>query len=174
MANVKFQKCSSSSMRFIEVVEEIFRKCQTEEVHQFAGIVRRLWLKQNEIVHGGPFQHPNLLLQHAVSAAEEFAAIHVTTNQLKNRWTEACQKWRAPTPGWVKLNWDASMEVETGQMGYGALIQDERGLVVAAQCQTFVGRLEPVLAEAGAASMAIRLYKLWASNGSTLKATRRL
>ena len=87
MANVKFQKCSSSGMRFIEVVEEIFRKCQTKEVHQFAGIVRCMWLRRNEIVHEGPFQHLNLLLQRAVSAAEEFAAIHVTTNQLKNRWT---------------------------------------------------------------------------------------
>jgi hypothetical protein len=90
-----------------------------------------LLLRRNETVHGGPFQHPNLLLQRAVSAAEEFAAFHhVITTQPRDIGMEACQKWRAPALGWVKLNWDASVEMETRRMGYGALVRDERGLMV--------------------------------------------
>jgi ribonuclease HI len=59
----------------------------------------------------------------------------------------------------VKLNWDASIEREAGKMGYGAIVRDERGLVVAAQRQSVLGNLDPTLAEAGAALMAIQLCK---------------
>jgi ribonuclease HI len=44
-------------------------------------------------------------------------------------------------------------------MGYGALVWDERGLVVAAQCNSFLGSLDPTLAKAGAVLMAIQQCK---------------
>ena len=70
-----------------------------------------------------------------------------------------CQKWSVPSPSWMKLNWDASTEKEVGRVGYGALIRDKRGPVVAAQCKSFLGSLNPTLAEAGAALMAVQLCK---------------
>lgn len=48
---------------------------------------------------------------------------------------------------------------ETGRLGYGALVWDERGLVIAAKCQTMLGSRDPTLAEEGAVLMAIQLCK---------------
>jgi ribonuclease HI len=59
----------------------------------------------------------------------------------------------------VKLNWDASIEKEMGIVGYSTLVRDERGLVVATQCKSFSGRLNLVLAEAGAALIAVQMCK---------------
>jgi ribonuclease HI len=160
MGSINIQKSSISSKDFLGVVEDMFRRCRMDELTQFAGIARRVWLRRNEVVHGGSFLHPTIIMQRATRAAEEFA------NLLQNNKAEArggrtteCQKWGVPSPGWVKLNWDASIEKEMGRVGYSALVRDERGLVVAAQCKSFSGCLNPVLAEAGAALMAVQMCK---------------
>jgi ribonuclease HI len=48
---------------------------------------------------------------------------------------------------------------EIGRLGYGALVRDERGSVIATKCQTRLGSLDLMLAEAGAVLMAIQQCK---------------
>jgi hypothetical protein len=111
MGSIKFQKISNKGNDFLAIVEEMFSKCQPEELRHFAGIVRRMWLRRNEVVHGGPFLHPNLPVQNAVHAAEEFAELsQIGKQKLGDRRKADGQKWCAPSPGWVTLNWDASTE----------------------------------------------------------------
>jgi hypothetical protein len=50
--------------------------------------------------------------------------------------TQGIKRWCALESGWVKVNWDASIDHEKGWMRYGAVVRDEHGLVVAAQCMT--------------------------------------
>jgi hypothetical protein len=91
----------------------------TEELCLFARIARGMWLRRNEVVHGGKFLHPTLLVQKAVHVAEEFAEMAPSGKQnTGDRKQAGGQKWSAPSPGWVKLNWDASIEREAGKMGY--------------------------------------------------------
>ena len=33
-------------------------KCDMVEFAQFVSIARRIWLRRREVVHGGPFMHP--------------------------------------------------------------------------------------------------------------------
>jgi hypothetical protein len=66
-------------------------------------------------------------------------------------------RWRAPESGWVKVNWDASLEKDTGRMGYDVVVRDDLGLVVVAQAITLLGSLDPCLAEVGAVLKAIQL-----------------
>lgn len=40
----------------------------------FAGIARRVWFRRNEIVRGGSFTHPNVLVQQARDAVAYFSA----------------------------------------------------------------------------------------------------
>jgi hypothetical protein len=54
------------------VVENIFKICEMEEIKIFVGVARRLWLRRNEVIHGGAFTHPIVLVQQAVLAVEEF------------------------------------------------------------------------------------------------------
>ena len=58
------------------------------------------------------------------------------------------------------MNWDASIDHDKGWMGYRAVVRNEHGLVVAAQCLTVWGSLDPTLAEAGTALKAIQFSRL--------------
>lgn len=81
MGRIKFQKSSNNGPDFLAIVEEMFSRCQPEELGLFAVVARRIWLRRNEVVHGGPFQHPSMLMHHATRAAEEFHEVAQTGNQ---------------------------------------------------------------------------------------------
>lgn len=76
LCSVKFQKSSFQGPRFMQVVEGVFKKCTQEELQQFVGIARRIWLRRNEVVHGGGFTHPSVILQQSLRAIAEFNAVH--------------------------------------------------------------------------------------------------
>jgi hypothetical protein len=57
------KKSSSSGNNFLQVVDDIFLQCDPEEIKQFVGIARRLWMRRNEVVHGGRMTHPNGLVR---------------------------------------------------------------------------------------------------------------
>jgi ribonuclease HI len=154
----KLQKSSGSGLEFLQVVEDVFTKCSLEDIDQFAGIARRIWLRRNRVVHEGTFSHPNSLVQQARQASEDFQLAQCTReSQQPSPGDPRLQRWNAPLGGWIKLNTNASVNKDNGWMGYGAVARDERGAVMAAQCRTVKGNLDATLAEAGALLMAIKL-----------------
>jgi hypothetical protein len=70
----KFQKSSSWGLTFRQVVIEVIRDCDDEAISLFAVIARRIWFRRNEVIHGGLFFHPNVLVQRAKEAVEDFDA----------------------------------------------------------------------------------------------------
>ena len=55
----KIQKSSFVGPDFMQVVEGVFSKCSNEEVEQFVGIIRRIWMRRNETLHAwGGFCSP--------------------------------------------------------------------------------------------------------------------
>ena len=54
----KIQKSCFDGPEFMEVVEGIFNKCEEEEINLFVGLARKIWVRRNEVVHGGSFTHP--------------------------------------------------------------------------------------------------------------------
>ena len=46
----------------------------------------------------------------------------------------APQQWMKPDPRTVKLNVDAAFHVDVGAGATGAVLRDDRGMFVAAQC----------------------------------------
>jgi hypothetical protein len=39
---------------------------------QFAGLVRRIWPRRNDVIHGRIFSHPNTILQNTIRAVQEY------------------------------------------------------------------------------------------------------
>jgi ribonuclease HI len=152
------QKSTDEGRHFKGVVEAAMVKYSLEDMAFFAGVARRIWLRRNEVVHGGVFTHPKSLVQQAQQAMENFDVAQKTgeTQCLPVRISPP-QRWTAPLVGWVKVNSDASVNLKRGWMGFGAVVRDERGEVLAAQCKTVKGCLDATLAEAGAMLMAIKL-----------------
>ena len=68
----KLQKSMDEGRDFLGVVEAVLAKCSPEDIGFFAGAARRLWLRRNEVVHGGAFVHPNTLVHSIQPAMEDF------------------------------------------------------------------------------------------------------
>jgi hypothetical protein len=47
---------------FLKLFEDVRLRCTRHEVELFAIIARRIWLRRNDVVHGGCFTHPSQVL----------------------------------------------------------------------------------------------------------------
>jgi hypothetical protein len=73
LGNTKLQKSCFIGPDFIQVVQGVFKKCNQDELVQFVGLARRIWLRRNEVVHGGVFSHPRTILQQTTNSIQEYA-----------------------------------------------------------------------------------------------------
>lgn len=102
---VKFLKCHFTGPGFLQVVEGMFRRCDQEEMAMFAGLARRVWMRRNEVLHGGKFSLPQLLIRLAARAREEYKDAQATREEdTQGQATDGLTKWVAPDTGWVKAS----------------------------------------------------------------------
>ena len=146
----KLQKWSSDGNDFLHLVEKVFNKCEPEEIQFFAETARRVWQRRNDFVFGNFFQPPDVLVKTAKEHVAEFVTATKRSNTLLPNNAEPMRekKWKVPEFGWLKVNWDASFSKNQGGMGFGAIVRDATGMVLAAQCKSFVGFLDLTVAEA--------------------------
>ena len=77
MGSIFLQKCHFSGPDFLQVMEGVFGSCGQEDIALFVGIARRIWLRRNEVLHGGKFLHPSELILQTRKAITEFQQAHV-------------------------------------------------------------------------------------------------
>jgi hypothetical protein len=58
-SRMKLQKSNCDRSDFLQIFSEVSSKCNKEEIELFAVLARRLWLRRNDVVHGGILMHPN-------------------------------------------------------------------------------------------------------------------
>jgi hypothetical protein len=58
---ITLQKCSSLGLTFFHLFATLLSRCETEELELFVVTARRIWLRRNDVVHGGFFTHPSQL-----------------------------------------------------------------------------------------------------------------
>jgi ribonuclease HI len=156
----KLQKWSFEGRVFLQLAEKVFNNCETEEIQLFVGTARLLWLRRNDVVFGKMLQHPTEVAKRAKRHVEEF--LQASENRNMDAPSVAAQRdrrWRAPEEGWLKANWDASSARSQDRLGFGVVVRTENGTVVAAQSKTLEGTLDPTIAEAHAALLAIQLCR---------------
>ncbi|XP_059451232.1 uncharacterized protein LOC132182040 [Corylus avellana] len=160
LACAKIQKSSFVGTSFRFVVESLFNKCSLEEMVQFAGLARRIWLRRNKVVFGGPMISPQTLVLRTTQAIDDFQSVMAQRETSLPTPTESLPcSWTLPPPEWVKANWDASLETQRGIMGCAVVIRDHRGQLIVAKCFSRKGCPSPLTAEALAALMAVQLSK---------------
>jgi hypothetical protein len=99
----------------------------------FIEIARRVWLRRNDFVFGKAFQHPAILVTKAKEYVSEFMAVMKNRNMtLPNAAVTRERKWTAPEARWLKANWDAFFSKTQGWMGFGVVVRDKTGIVLAA------------------------------------------
>jgi hypothetical protein len=110
-------------------------------------------------VHGGSFTtHPNVLVQGVHRTMEDFSTVTGVRDARPGiTVTPGPMCWTAPCPGWLKVNLATSFHNANSWMGFGLVVRDEKGEVVATLCKTAMGCLDPPLAEATNLLEAIKL-----------------
>jgi ribonuclease HI len=56
--------------------------------------------------------------------------------------------WKLPDAGFMKVNWDASLNLKSGMVGLRCVIRNKDGYVVGAKCCACKAHVDPLLAEA--------------------------
>jgi hypothetical protein len=62
----------------MQVMDGMLRKCGKEDLLIFVGIARRLWMRRNEVLHGGNFWQPGPLVQAVANSMLGETTIHKT------------------------------------------------------------------------------------------------
>ena len=82
------------------------------------------------VLHGGKVQDPSRLNLRAADLLDEFKA---SQDQLAIHTTwEEVQSWCPPSGTMYKLNFDAAVFTDTESLGFGAVIRNNMGVVMAA------------------------------------------
>ncbi|XP_042942755.1 uncharacterized protein LOC122276934 [Carya illinoinensis] len=156
--HVFFQKSTLREASFKELYERLILQCERDLLDMFSVIARSIWLRRNKLLFEGSFLHPNILLRQATQSLEEFKTAQASKMVKSQLASIHPSRWTPPPSSWVKINWDAAVNVDQGRVGIGLVARDHEGSTLATK-KLFVPCLaEPVLAEAlgafHAASMA--------------------
>ena len=100
-----------------------------EELEHFLVQVWIIWNQRNAVVHGGQLKEPGWLNRRAKEFLDEYKKAQDTlmiTNTLANRCV-----WQAPPSEEYKLNFDAAVFLDLQCSGFGAIIRNSKGEVMA-------------------------------------------
>ncbi|KAG6692602.1 hypothetical protein I3842_10G122900 [Carya illinoinensis] len=141
-ASRPIQKLSLDGSYFKEIWMQMSVKLPQTLLEEAGLIVRLIWTRRNEFVHGKDFRHPN-------SIADQTA---ITTEN-----SERTQKWKSPPEGMYKMNWDAAINQPMGLIGIGGLIRDSKGQVLGSLRAKRSLTISPFTAKAYAMMMTVLL-----------------
>jgi hypothetical protein len=114
-------------------------------------VMREVWLRRNNFIFQGGFIPPEQLVLRAKSTASGFEDAlqkEPSSNGIVGR---TLPKWQVPAGGWLKLNWDAALNMQSKKMGIGIVVRNEKGEFVAAMARVLPSLNDPTVAEALAA-----------------------
>jgi hypothetical protein len=125
---VRLQKSSCKGGTFLNLLEEVRVRCDRREVELFAITARRIWLRRNDIVHGGGFTHPTQVFTEAVKALDDFQRVNGSQKDEDGAGQiHSAVCWKPPATNMVKINWDAALDLRNQLVGIGVVARDEAG-----------------------------------------------
>ena len=129
---IRFQKFGTKQVDFGQLVSSLMSRFSLEELDLFWVICWQIWLQRNTILHGGAFQHPSQSYQRALDYLREFNEAHEHLSVPVTVQASACQAWQPPQGNLFKLNFDGACFNNGAASGYGAVVRNGNGEVMAA------------------------------------------
>jgi hypothetical protein len=81
---------------------------------------KKIWVKRNQVVHGGDFIPPNIIVQEAVTLLHAFHIVLEGDDFLQDVIEHepiTIAKWEKPHFGCYKVNWDVSVDSSKKKIG---------------------------------------------------------
>ena len=115
----------------MHLMEELLERLNQDEFHLFWTQAWIIWNQRNCLLHGGKLKVPSSLANQVEEYITEFkiaqTRLDVQRSQQPNE-----DIWQSPPPEEFKLNFDVAVFSDSGRIGYGAIIRNEKGEVMAA------------------------------------------
>lgn len=132
-SSITLEKSPNAGMDFCHLFASILSRCDATKVALLAVTATRIWLRRNDVVHGGLFTHPLQVLREAKQALEDFQGVSDGQGGIARQPSEHIPAiWRPPPVSMIKINWDAALNKNTGIVGLGIIARDDRGGFLAA------------------------------------------
>ena len=123
------QKWSTSCHDFRGLFEALMDRLQKEELEIFLVQAWLIWNQRNTVIHGGQLREPGWLNKRAQEFLEEYRKAQLVLTP-SNENSGSCI-WRAPPAEEFKLNFDAAVFSDQHCSGFGAIIRNSAGEVMA-------------------------------------------
>lgn len=135
----------SDGLMFLDTMLSLL---EVDEFELVSLIARRVWLRRNSFVFKGRLTSPLQVFQLGQVALEDYRkSICSSDPQSEILITQRTTGWQKPVVGFVKTNWDATIDVGKNLMGLGVIMCDVGGYVVGVLCATVPFILDPAIAE---------------------------
>ncbi|XP_035546799.1 uncharacterized protein LOC118348717 [Juglans regia] len=99
------------------------------KLEEIAVQLRKVWLRRNTVVFEKRLTCPKTLITTSIESLEAFKQANRLTNSnnaVQQRIVAVNKtRWIPPTANFVKVNWDASLDVKEKRMGMEVIIRDE-------------------------------------------------
>ncbi|KAK9998230.1 hypothetical protein SO802_017833 [Lithocarpus litseifolius] len=130
-SSLKLQKCVHGQADMLELMEYLLSKLSVQEMELFLVQAWLIWNQRNNLLHGGMIQDPNTLCRRAVVYLEEYrnSQGHLRIDGVGRSVGDV---WKPPPNSVFKLNFDAAVFGEAKRTGFGAVIRNDMGAVMAA------------------------------------------
>lgn len=144
------------SSRIFRLVQEVFQfflpQLEPSVFCQFCVVVWAIWTDRNNMVNGGSFCDPSIVVSRAISMLDEFTnskqAMAVSPPSSSRR---SDVEWIVPPSGQLKLNSTVRFRNKSDKIGLGSAIRDYKGRVIATSTNTLRGNFSLELGHFGGA-----------------------
>ena len=134
--NRSLQKSLTDEADFFNLFGTLLEKLEEKELQLFVAVARQLWFRRNSVVFKGTMYSPAVVLKKARDQVDEYekALQWQRTRTSTPNSNKPAMKWSRPSVGFVKINWDASIDPKGGCMGVGLVARNHEGRVLATFC----------------------------------------
>ncbi|XP_060959198.1 uncharacterized protein LOC115699988 [Cannabis sativa] len=118
----------------------VFEESGKEDVESFLCVVWLIWNNRNRALRRQPQNQTHAIVNLANCFLAEYKSAASTQNpQIYASRTPSATSWTPPDPSRLKLNVDAAVPKDSSKVGFGGVIQNSDGLVVAAVASSYAG-----------------------------------
>ena len=126
----RIQKSPSEEDGFINIFEMLRGQLSEDVLQRVVFVARQVWFRRNKYVVGEELISPTKVNRIADEQVQLFnSSEQRPTSRGSNVMEPEASRWEKPLPGWVKINWDASIDKQGKRMGVGVLVRDHEGKV---------------------------------------------
>ncbi|XP_042969023.1 uncharacterized protein LOC122301697 [Carya illinoinensis] len=109
---VRLKKCALPQAPMLLFFESLSKVFNSEDLHEFVVVARKLWWRRNTFVSNKEFTHPNSIVREARILLDMMFKGDPNP-QSNSRASQGCSSeavWKVPSLPWFKINWDWAVD----------------------------------------------------------------